>query len=176
MGHLTRRPGDDEVPAFYARYVALVPEGDIADTLATQLDGTLDLLADHSDDDGLHRYAPGKWSIKQVVEHLADTERVFSARLLRFARADATPLPGFDENDYADAAGSDARPLAALMGDLRAVRAATVALVRGLAPDALDRRGTASGVEIRARAIPWIIAGHELHHRRVLRERYLTGG
>lgn len=176
MGHLTRRPGDDELPAFYARYVALVPEGEIAETLAVQLDRTLDLLADHSEEDALHRYAPGKWSIKQVVEHLADTERVFSVRLLRFARADATPLPGFDENDYAEAAGSDARPLATLMGDIRAVRAATVALVRGLAPDTFDRRGTASGVEFAAGAIPWIIAGHELHHRQILRERYLAGG
>lgn len=176
MGHLTRRPGADEVPEFYARYVALVPDGDIAGTLADQLGETLQPLSVLSEDEALHRYAPGKWSIKQVVEHVSDTERVFSVRLLRFARADPTPLPGFEENAYADAAGSDARDLDALAADLRAVRAATVALVRGLAPDAFDRRGTASGVEITARAIPWIIAGHELHHRQILRERYLSGG
>ena len=175
MGGLSRRPGDDEVPEYYRRYTALVPDGDIAAILATQLDETAALVDGLSEEQARHRYAPGKWSIKEVLGHIADSERVFAYRLLRFGRGDATPLPGFDENHYAPAGHFDDRELGDIVGELRAIRAATVALLRGLPDGALDRRGEASGVEIGARALPWIIAGHELHHRTLLRERYLSG-
>ena len=175
MGRLTGRPAADEFPEYYARYVALVPDGDIAGTLSGQLEATLAPVAALSEEQALHRYAPGKWSIKEVLGHVADAERVFAYRLLRFARADATPLPGFEENDYVPAGRFDDRPLADLVTELRAVRVATLALARGLPPDALDRRGTASGGSFTARGTLWIIAGHELHHRGVLRERYLSG-
>lgn len=161
------------MPDFYARYVARVPDGNVAATLATQVDDTVALLADLSDDQALHRYAPGKWSIKDVVAHVADAERVFSYRILRFARADDTPLPGFDETAWASAASADRRPLSDLLAELQAVRASTVALLRGLTADALERTGTANGVPISVRAMAWIVAGHELHHRHILRERYL---
>ncbi|HUG42051.1 MAG TPA: DinB family protein [Longimicrobiales bacterium] len=173
MGALSPRPPADAVPAFYAGYVARVPDGEIDATLATQLDATVALLAPLSEEQALHRYAPGKWSIKEVIGHVADAERVFAYRILRFARGDATPLAGFDENVYVPAGRFDDRPLEDLMAELRAVRAATVALLRGLPPDTLDRPGTANGVPLTARAIAWISAGHELHHRHILRERYL---
>lgn len=173
MGGLSARPAEGELPEFFARYVGRVPDGDIARTLEAQLAGTLALVRDLSDDAALHRYAPGKWSIKEVLGHVADTERVFSYRLLRFARGDDTPLPGFDENDWVPAGRFDDRPLAEITDELRAVRAATVTLLRGLPADALDRVGTASGVPLSGRSIAWIIAGHELHHRHILAERYL---
>ena len=173
MGALSRRPPQDDVPEYYSRYVARVPDGDISAILATQIDDTVALLAGLADDQALHRYAPGKWSIKDVLCHMADVERVLSYRLLRFARGDVTSLPGFDENAYAPAARADDRPLPDLLAELQAVRAATVALLRGLPDDALDRPGTANGVHFSPRALAWIIAGHELHHRHILRERYL---
>ena len=119
-----------------------------------------------------HRYAPGKWSVSEVVGHLADTERIFAYRALRFARNDATPLAGFDENQFVPPANFDARPLPDLAEELRAVRLASVALFRRLDDAALARRGTANQVEITVRALPWIIAGHERHHVAVLKERY----
>lgn len=174
MGAMTDRPAAGTFPEYYGRYVARVPDGDVAALLATQLDDTVALLSGLSEEEALRRYAPGKWSIKEVIGHVSDTERVFAYRLLRFARGDATPLPGFDENAYAPAGRFDDRPLADLLAELRSVRAATVSLVRGLPAAALDREGEASGAMFRAAALPWIIAGHELHHRAILRERYLT--
>lgn len=171
MGALSARP--DAVPEFYSRYVARVPDGDIAGTLATQIDETVALLAGLSEDQAHHRYAPGKWSIKEVLGHVADAERVFAYRMLRFARGDATPLAGFDENAYVPAGRFDDRPLPDLLAELQSVRTATVALLRGLPADALDRRGTANGVAITVRALAWVTAGHELHHRHILAERYL---
>lgn len=173
MGPLSARPAEDAVPAFYRGYVARVPDGDIAATLTAQIDDTASLLAHLSDEQALHRYATGKWSIKEVVGHVADAERVFAYRILRFARGDATPLAGFDENQYVPAGRFDDRSLADLIGEFRAVRAATTVLLRGLPFDSLDRRGTANGVPLTARAIAWTTAGHELHHRHILRERYL---
>lgn len=171
---MTARPAPGDLPEFYARYAARVPDGDIGAILARQLPDTIALVEGLPDDRALHRYAPGKWSVKEVLGHLADAERVFAYRLLRFARGDDTPLPGFDENVYVPAGCFDARPLADLIEELRAVRAGTVALVRGLPPGALDRGGTASGVALTARAAAWVIAGHELHHRHILQERYLS--
>ena len=173
MGRLSARPAPGDLPEYYSRYVAHVPDGDIGGTLATQLDDTAALLSGLSEEDALRRYAEGKWSVKEVVGHVADTERVFSYRLLRFSRGDATPLPGFDENEYTPAGRFDERDLAEILAELRAVRAATVALIRGLPAESLERRGTASGGSFTVAAIPWIIAGHELHHRHLLRERYL---
>lgn len=176
MGALSERPAAADFPEHYSRYVSHVPDGDVAGMLATQLDDTAALLSGLSEADALHRYAEGKWSVKEVIGHIADTERVFSYRLLRFARGDSTPLPGFDENVYVPAGRFDDRDVADLMAELRGVRAATVALVRGLPPESLQRRGEASGGSFTAAAIPWIIAGHELHHRHILRERYLRSG
>ncbi|MDX2194229.1 MAG: DinB family protein [Gemmatimonadales bacterium] len=167
------RPLADEHAPYYAPYVALVPDGDLLasldqDTLAWQA-----LLARVDEARGDHRYADGKWTIRELVAHVVDAEQIFAYRLLRVARGDATPLPGFDENAYV-ANGHFARlGLAGLGSRLQAVRAATVALLRSLDADELARRGTASGKPVSARAIAWIIAGHAMHHRRVLAERYL---
>ena len=166
------RPAAAEYDPYYGRYIEKVPEGDLLRTLETQARETQALLAGLSDAKALHRYAAGKWSIKQVVGHVADTERVYAYRALRFARADATALPGFDENAWVPAGTFDARPLADLAAELDAVRRATLALFRGLDAAALARRGTANDAAVSVRAIVWIIAGHERHHVALLHERY----
>jgi uncharacterized damage-inducible protein DinB len=169
------RPGADEYAPFYAGYVGRVVPGDLVAGLATQLAGTLELLGAVPEERGDYRYAPDKWSIKEVVGHLADTERIFAYRLLRIARGDVTPLAGFEQNDYVPAGAFHRRSLRGLTDDLRHVRQATVALVRSLDAAALARRGNASGAPVSARALVYIIAGHELHHVDVLRTRYLSG-
>ncbi|MFQ5349955.1 MAG: DinB family protein, partial [Thermoanaerobaculia bacterium] len=121
---------------------------------------------------GDYSYAPGKWTVKEVVGHLADTELVFSYRALRFGRGDATPLPGFEQDDWVPRAGCGERTLAEMVELLRRVRAASLALFAGFPDDAWRRRGVAAEAEIVVSAFPWINAGHELHHRRILRQRY----
>jgi uncharacterized damage-inducible protein DinB len=169
-----QKPDNNEYAEFYAGYVALVPGGDIVAILATQLDDTFALLRELSDEQTLHAYAPGKWSIKEVIGHLADAERIFSYRILRFARADTTPLQGYDENTYVPAGEFDQRPLASLMAEYAAVRRATVALLAGLPAPSWTHQGTANRYPTTVRALAWAIAGHELHHRQLLAERYLN--
>lgn len=168
------RPGATEYAPFLETYVSKVPDGDLLQLLEQQRRDTQQLLAGLSDVKALHRYAPGKWSIKQVVGHIADSERVFCHRALRFARGDVAPLPGFDENAWMPAARFDARPLGDLAAELDAVRRATLALLRTFDADALARRGTANNKEISVRALAYVIAGHERHHVGILRERYLA--
>jgi uncharacterized damage-inducible protein DinB len=169
-------PAADEYLAYYAKYLAVLDVDDVLPLLAAQAGEVAKLLAATSEERAAHRYAPGKWSVKEVVGHLIDGERVFSYRALRFARADATDLPGFDENAYVAAAGFDRRPLAELAAEFALVRAATVAFYRGLDEAALLRRGTANGGPASVRALAAIIAGHTQHHVGLLRERYgLTG-
>src|SRR5918992_2276600 len=168
------RPQDDEYIPYYGKYIALVPDGDLVDTLRTQIRETLSLLRAIPESRASYRYAPGKWSIKEVVGHLSDVERIMTYRALRIARADATPLPGFDENAYVPAANFEARSLASLAHELEQVRSATIAFLETLEPVAAARRGTANNAEISARALAYIIAGHERHHVAILRERYLN--
>jgi hypothetical protein len=165
-------PRADESKAFYHGYIAQVPGEEIGTYLETQLPELERLLAPLDEAAARFRYAPGKWSIKEVVGHLADSERIFGYRLLRIGRGDATPLPGFDENAYVPAGDFDARPLASVVGELRAVRQSTIALADGLPTGAWTRRGQASGAVVSARALAYIIVGHLTHHARVLRERY----
>lgn len=167
------RPARDEYAPFYHTYVGAVPDGDLLAMLDESLEETLGLLGGIGEAGGGHRYAEGKWSVREVVGHIADTERVMTYRALRIARGDRTPLPGFDENAFVAGAGFDRRTLAGLSDELAAVRAATLHLFRHLDDEALARRGTASGSEVTVRALAWIVAGHEMHHRRILRERYL---
>lgn len=168
-----RRPDASEYAPHYGTYISNVPDGDVLRVLEEQRREMQRLLADIPDPKALYRYAPGKWSIKEVVGHLCDSERVFGYRALRFARGDETPLPGFDEQAYAPAGQFDARALPALAAELDAVRRATLALFHGFGPAALARRGTANGTEVSVRALAYIIAGHERHHLGILRERYL---
>lgn len=166
------RPAADEHHPYYGRYVARVVGDDALVPLTEQLAGTLSLLARVDEPRAAFRYAPGKWSVKEVIGHMVDTERVFAYRALCFARGDATKLPGFDEDAYVERAGSDERALADLALEFGAVRAATIALLRSLTPESAARRGTANDATMSARAAAWVIAGHELHHRGVLLERY----
>jgi uncharacterized damage-inducible protein DinB len=169
------RPDASEYADHYARYVARVPAGDVLDHLARQIEETRGALRDLPPERAAHRYASGKWSVAEVVGHIADVERVFAYRALRIGRGDETPLPGFDENVYTPAGRFDRRSIADLVDELVAVRAATVALFRGLPAESLSRAGTASGHRVTVRALAFLIAGHELHHRAILRERYGVG-
>ncbi len=167
------RPAPTETHDYYRRYIDRVPDGDIAETLARQLEGTRALLAGVAEARAGFRYAPAKWSLKEVVGHVIDTERVFAFRTLHFARGDQNPLPSFEQDDWVKTAGADDRTLQSLVDELVAVRGATLALVRTLDDASRKRTGIASGRTFTARSVPWIIAGHELHHRGVLSERYL---
>lgn len=157
----------------FANYINLVPAGDLQEMLAEQLEHTTELFENLSKEQGDYRYAPGKWSIKEVIGHIADTERVMAYRLLRIARGDQTPLPGFDENLFMSGSTFDSMPLSELIEDYRAVRQATLTLLRGLTDEAVQRIGTSNNATISARALAYMIAGHELHHLNVLKERYL---
>jgi uncharacterized damage-inducible protein DinB len=168
-----RRPDATEFAPFYAGYVAGVPEGDIISILHRDGDEWQRVLAELPEARGDHRYAEGKWSIKQVVGHVSDAERIFTYRALRVARGDRTPLASFDENAYAETAGSDRRTLSALAAELKAVREATLALFNSLPEDAWTRTGTASEKSVSVRALAYITAGHAQHHLKILRERYL---
>jgi uncharacterized damage-inducible protein DinB len=167
------RPDHSEYNEYYRRYVAHVPDGNIVTTLGTLLDDTLATLGSVGEELAMHAYAPGKWSIKEVVGHIADAERIFACRALRIARGDGTPLAAFDENAYVPAGRFGDRSLASLLDEFAAVRQATVRLLAGLPEDAWTRSGIASGYDVSVRALAWIIAGHELHHRHILTTRYL---
>jgi hypothetical protein len=166
------RPNDDEFAPFYADYMPRVSSDENSiQELAIQRDRVCQLLAPVSEVQASFRYAPDKWSVKQVVGHVGDTERVFAYRLLRIARADETPLPGFDEKSYVQVARFDERPLAGLVADWVAVRNATLVLVRGLGPTAWERKGLANGYPVSVRALFYIILGHVNHHCQILQER-----
>jgi uncharacterized damage-inducible protein DinB len=167
------RPAADEYASYYATYVSATEGDDLPMLLTTQQRETAALLAGLSEAQAAFRYAPGKWTVREVIGHVSDTERIFAYRLLRIARGDQTPLPGFDENPYVAAAGFERRPLAEVAAEFASVRQATLTLLGGLDDTALARRGTASDKTISARALAWIIAGHERHHLDVIRERYL---
>jgi hypothetical protein len=168
------RPQPGEYAPYYDRYICLVKGDDILDTLDQQRRQTMLLLSGRDDDDGDFRYAPEKWNAKEVLGHVCDTERIFAYRALRIARADATPVEGFEQDDYVRNGPFAQRPLADLVEDFIAVRRATVSLLRNLDEAAWGRRGIANKNEITVRALAYIIAGHELHHRRILVEKYFA--
>jgi hypothetical protein len=167
------RPDASEYAPYFAAYVANVPAGDVLAVLTRQVEDTCSLLSGLSDVEAGYRYAPGKWSIKEVIGHVTDTERIMTYRALCFARGETAMLPGFDENTYVANASFDARSLADLLAELRAVRAATVPFFASLNEQELARRGRANNRDYSVRAFPYIIAGHEQHHANILRERYL---
>ena len=167
------RPTAAEFAQWYAGYIAEVPGDDALAVLSASRTRTAALLAGIPAPRAGYRYAPGKWTVREVVGHITDTERIFSYRLLRIARGDMTPLASFDENLYVPEGRFDERSLAALAAELGTVRDSTLALLGGLDPARLERCGIASEKSVSARALAWIIAGHELHHLRVLGEKYL---
>ena len=168
-----RRPTADEHAPGFDLWIDLVPAGDVLVTLNQQGLETVRLLESLTDDEASYRYAPDKWSIKGVVGHVADAERVFAYRLLAAARGIEGGISGYDQEETAPRARFDERTLEELIAELAAVRAATLTLCWPLGDDALSRRVIANGHPVTARALLWSIAGHERHHVRVLRERYL---
>ncbi len=173
MTHRSIAPRAGEYNSYYAGYIALVPAGDIVRQLAFQGGRAIDLLSSVSPQQSLHRYAPGKWSMREVLSHIIDAERIFTYRALRIGRGDKTPLPGFEQDDYVAACAADKREWASLYHEFQLVRQATVILFETLPDEAWQREGIASTFPVSVRALAWITAGHEAHHLRILRERYL---
>ncbi len=167
-----QRPDGSEHAPYYTRYIEQVPEGDVLDVLRNQVSEYSELF-DLPESRGDHAYAPGKWSIKEILGHVIDAERVFADRALTFGRGDSGPLPSFDENAWMAPAGFRQRTLADLRDEFRAVRESTLALLCHLPPEAVGRTGIASGHPVSVRALAFIMAGHAQHHAKVLRERYL---
>jgi len=168
------KPDTTEYLPYYGKYVSLVPDGDIVTVLGKQMEETVGLLNSIPESRANFRYAPDKWSIKELVGHVIDTERIFAYRALRFARNDKTPLPGYEQDDYVSNAAFDSCTLTDLASELKSVRQATLFLFKHLDEDAWMRRGLANDSEASVRALAHIIAGHELHHREILRSRYLS--
>jgi hypothetical protein len=166
------RPEASEHSAYFGRYISLVSDADILIVLETQVGETLALLRGLSEKDGDFRYGPDKWSAKEALGHVNDTERIFAYRALRIARADKTPLAGFEQDDYVRAGGFEKRTLADLVNEFDVIRKSTLFLFRGLEDDAWIRQGTASDNPLTVRALAYMIAGHELHHRRIFLEKY----
>lgn len=168
------KPAPSEYPPYAKVYLDRLPDDDrVLEHLEDGMMQAEGLARGLGEERLLHRYAPGKWSVKEVLLHVADDERIYAYRALRFARGDATPLPGFDEKAYAPASGADQRSAGSILEEYRAVRAATIALFAHLPEEALDRTGTADGNRTTVRALAWHIAGHERHHLAIIRERYL---
>lgn len=166
------RPEATEYAPFYTGYVVLVPEADVVSALRDSGQEITAALSAIPESRGGVRYADGKWSIREVVGHVIDAERIFTYRALRLARADSTPLPPFEENDYVRSADSDARTMAELVAELRAVRESTVHLFASLPDEAWTRTGIVSGRPVSVRALAYITAGHLRHHAAILRDRY----
>jgi hypothetical protein len=170
-----QRPQAEEHNPYYSRYIDLVPDADILDTLRRQVKETRAIIERLTEEQGNYRYAPGKWSVKEVLGHLSDTERVFGYRALRVARNDQTPIEGFEQDDYVRFGPFMRRPLVELIDEFAAVRQCSILLFSELDEEAWGRRGTANNSVISVRAIAYVMAGHELHHRSVLKEKYNIG-
>jgi hypothetical protein len=171
---LGTRPESDEYAPYYERYISLVTGDDIIATLGEQLRETSALLSSRAEADGDFRYAPEKWSVKEVIGHLSDSERIFAYRALRVSRNDKTPIEGFEQDDYVRHGGFSQRRLADIVDEFISVRKATLSLLRGLDEAAWTRRGVANKNDVSVRALAYIMAGHELHHRTILKDKYFS--
>lgn len=167
-----KRPEANEYAEYYGKYIAKVPGADVLSILESQRLHMLQLFAGRSERDGNFRYAPGKWTIKEVLGHVTDAERIFTYRALRIARGDQTPLASFEQDDYVKNGGFAGRTLAHLVEEFGAVRGASVALFRSFDDAAWSKRGVASQKEVTVRALGFITAGHQIHHRVILEEQY----
>jgi hypothetical protein len=170
---LTGRPEETEYLPYYGKYISLVPDADILSQMSEQAEATQALLRGIPEAQGGFRYAPGKWSIRELVGHLIDTERIFAYRALRFSRNDRTPLSGYEQDDYIRNASFDDYPLTELAAEFESVRRSSIFLFKHLTQEAWTRRGVANESEASVRALAYIIAGHELHHMNILRHTYL---
>lgn len=169
----TSPPEASEYAPYYGTYIGHVQPGDIVETLSTQGEATTALLRAIPEEKGGARYAPGKWSVREVIGHVTDAERIFTYRALRFARADQTPLAAFEENSYIANGSFDDRTLASLVDEFEAVRRATVLFFASLNSTEWMRVGTASNTQMSVRGLAWVTAGHERHHVGILQSRYL---
>jgi uncharacterized damage-inducible protein DinB len=167
------RPQPNEAASYYSKYIDRVSSDDIVTVLTTQLEETVDLLSDISEEQSLYRYATDKWSMRELLGHVNDTERVFTFRALWFARGFQDPLPSYDQEVAVAAAESDKVSWASHIDEFRAVRSASVALFRNLPAEAWLRSGIASDNSVTVHALAYIVAGHASHHLAILRERYL---
>ncbi|MEO7360273.1 MAG: DinB family protein [Gemmatimonadaceae bacterium] len=174
------RPDSSEYAAYYGKYVDAIAHtltssgiGDIRDVMDQQCDELEAMVRDISDAQANLAYAPGKWTLKESLVHVCDTERIFSYRALRIARGDGTPLSSFNQDDYVPESRATRRTMADILAEFRLIRANTVALVNSFDEIAIDKRGTASGNAVSTRAVCWIIAGHAEHHIAVTRDRYV---
>ena len=173
---MIQRPDPSEYFEYYDTYIRRVPDRDVLSVLQENLDATLALLSNVPVELEEYRYAPGKWSLREVIGHVVDAERVFAYRALHFARRDPAALPAMEEGDYARASNAGRRPLRDLADEFEAVRRSSILLFASFDAEMLSLRGTASGYEFSVRSIPYIVAGHEIHHRLVLVDRYLEPG
>ena len=169
---MNSRPAPDEYAPYAEKYISLITGNDILGALQAQLNQTTTLFSGRSERDGDFRYAPDKWTVKEVVGHISDSERVFSYRALSIARGDQTPLPGFEQDDYVRAAHFNKRTLADLVEEFADVRLASLALFSSFDAEAWVRRGFANKNPATVRGLAFTLAGHELHHRRILEQRY----
>lgn len=167
-----KRPEAGEFAEYYGKYIAKVPGTDVSGILESERLQMSRLFAGRSERDGNFRYAPDKWTIKEVLGHVTDAERIFTYRALRIARADETPLSSFEQNDYVKNGGFAARALADLVEEFDAVRGASISLFRSFDEAAWGRRGVASQKQVTVRALGFITAGHQIHHRMILEENY----
>jgi hypothetical protein len=169
-------PTPEEYASFYADYIQrAIAREDVLSALPKQIDEVSSALGHLSDQQALYRFGPAEWSIKEVVGHLNDVERVFSYRLLRISRADGTPLPGFEQEDYIRAAGYDKFPLTELLNEFEQLRRASILMISHLSDEAVSRLGTASGATVSARALIYMLVGHVEHHMACIHEKYLPG-
>ncbi|KQX46512.1 MULTISPECIES: DinB family protein [unclassified Paenibacillus] len=169
---MLQRPGSEEYSPFFTGYISQVPEGDYLSFLHSQVDAVIALFSPINDEQGLYRYEPGKWSLKEVLGHMTDTERILSYRMLRIARGDTTNLPGFDQDLFVTHTSFDELSMEDLLNDFQAVRHATFTLLKTITEAAWSRKGIANNNEISARALAYVIAGHAQHHLSVVQQKY----
>jgi DinB family protein len=167
-----KRPEATEFAEYYTGYIAKVPGTDLLRVLESERLQMQQLFAGRTERDGNFRYAPGKWTVKEILGHITDAERIFTYRALRIARGDQTPLPGFEQDDFVKNGGFAGRTLGDLVEDFGAVRSSSIALFRSFGEEAWSRRGVASQKEVTVRALGFMTAGHQIHHRAILEERY----
>ena len=169
-----KRPEATEYADYYAKYISKVPGEDVVDVLESERQQMLQLFSGRTEREGSFRYAPGKWTVKEILGHITDAERIFAYRALRIGRGDQTPLPGFEQDDFVKNGGFASRTLAGLADEFGAVRGASIALFRSFDEEAWAKRGVASQKEVSVRALAFITAGHQIHHRIILEERYFA--
>lgn len=171
---MLQRPNEKDYPNYYVPYIQLVPDGELISILENDLLDTVKLFEDLSENDSEFRYEENKWTIKEVLGHMTDTERVMSYRLLRIGRGDQTPLAGFNESFFANGAQTNRLSIKDLLEDFVATRKSSITLIKNMPEEAWDYIGFANELEINTSAIAYIIAGHSMHHKKIISERYLA--